>query len=414
MNVFWKSASSQALFPKDRIKSRITLKFRDEANGKAYNNFFITSVRRTLIELGICNLSILVLFLGASIIIGVLLKKPDGIPVKMMYIAVPAQIAVTCAWVFLSLRFPKLRGYAGMVPTLEWIVFLTEYVCYGKKEFVLPPGSILIYMSVIIYGSLLSNMWIKPSISFLLGNIYFITRTLTNLRFNEHTSKTEFILTIACICGITSWTFYFFDLKFRRDFLDIMDKDETQKFTSFFLEHIPIGIAIYNTKGIVFINSEFRKAFTLKESIPQDRLTNDVNINVFSKLINVDSKTSLLNEIQTQTNFNYKVYSFGNQEFKVVPKVSEYSKNNFNILCFFDVTEIKKLEKEKVEKRLQTTLMATMSHELRTPLNGIIGNVKSIKDSSSTSVYQSEISSIDSCSTILLMKVNDMLVNSII
>jgi two-component system capsular synthesis sensor histidine kinase RcsC len=79
------------------------------------------------------------------------------------------------------------------------------------------------------------------------------------------------------------------------------------------------------------------------------------------------------------------------------------------VLCFFDVTEIKKLEKEKVEKKLQTTLMATMSHELRTPLNGIIGNIKSIKESASTA-YQSEISSIDSCSSMLLMKVNDMLV----
>jgi signal transduction histidine kinase len=74
--------------------------------------------------------------------------------------------------------------------------------------------------------------------------------------------------------------------------------------------------------------------------------------------------------------------------------------------------KIKKLEKQKVEKKLQTTLMATMSHELRTPLNGIIGNVKSIKETVSNA-YQTEILSIESCSNMLLMKVNDMLVNTL-
>jgi signal transduction histidine kinase len=129
-------------------------------------------------------------------------------------------------------------------------------------------------------------------------------------------------------------------------------------------------------------------------------------------LLNVESKLSLQNEINNNADFEYKIYSFENQEFKIVHKISEYSQNQYNVLCFFDVNEIKKLEKEKVDKTLQTTLMATMCHELRTPLNGIIGNIKSIKESA-RNAYQTEISSIESCSTMLLMKVNDMLVNTL-
>ena len=414
MRIFDK-APSLTLFPKDRIKSRISLRFTDAENNKAFNNFFITALKPIIIELEICNFVVLFLLLAIAIILGEIVKTKSGFPYKLLYIAIPIQTALTFLLLFLSFRYPKIRAHVGMIQMVEWIVFMTEYICYGKQEFILPPGGIIIYMCSVLYGTLMTDMWIKSSIAFVTGNVYFLIRILTKLQFNQTTTNIEVILVIVSLCAMASWTFYFFDLKFRRDFLEMMDKDQMKKFTSFFMEELPIGLVICSNNSIIFINAEFKRTFHIEDAASTEpihsSLTTEVHNHVFTKLLNPDSKTSLLQDINDHKNFDYKIYKFGTQEFKIVYKTSEYSQSPCNVLCFFDVTEIKKLEKEKIEKRLQNTLMATMSHELRTPLNGIIGNIKSIKETAGNQ-YQNEISSINSCSSMLLMKVNDMLVNS--
>jgi hypothetical protein len=414
--LFLNKSVHQQFFPKDRIKSRVTLSFKDECTQSSYKTFFNNGILSAHMKIGIFTFGVLLFLLGFVIISGVLLHKKDGYPYKMCYIGVPLLIASTFLWFFLPLRFDNIRGYTGTLPILCWLIFLTEYICHDRVIWAIPPGGIIIFMASIIYGTTLCDLWLKPSISFILGIIYFAIRCLTKLQL-VNINKVEFILSMISICFASCYIFYFLDLKYRRDFLEMIDKNEMERFTSFFLEHIPIGVVIYSKKEIQFVNSEFGNIFNIKSTkLPiykaQNSIADSLKKEVFSKLYNMETNANLLEEIDCdQVTFDNKIYSYENQDIKISPKTTVYYQTTFNILCFFDVTELRKLEKEKIAKKLQTTLMATMSHELRTPLNGIIGSIKSIKDLDCTKSYRKELTTIDSCSSILLMKVNDMLVD---
>ena len=70
-----------------------------------------------------------------------------------------------------------------------------------------------------------------------------------------------------------------------------------------------------------------------------------------------------------------------------------------------------KAEQEKSENKEQTTYIATISHELRTPLNGIIGTVSLMLGSKiDTAELQENLEIIFSCSQMLLMLINNVIV----
>jgi hypothetical protein len=186
MHIFGKQPT-QISFPKNRIRSKITLRFCDPAIEESYSNLFITTVKPIIITAGIWNFVVLLLILLIAIIVGEVLKSVNSLPYKLCDISVPIQIFITGVWMLLPLRIPKLRSYAGIVPIIEWLVFLTEYVCYGNKELILTSVSIVIYMAILMFGSLLCNMWMASATSFILGSIYFVTKdTHQNYIFCEY------------------------------------------------------------------------------------------------------------------------------------------------------------------------------------------------------------------------------------
>ncbi len=83
----------------------------------------------------------------------------------------------------------------------------------------------------------------------------------------------------------------------------------------------------------------------------------------------------------------------------------------------WDITEIKKTERELIEARvkaeesdrLKSAFLANMSHEIRTPLNAIVGFSKLLSAAESEAEKQQFVEIIDSNSELLLQLINDIL-----
>ncbi len=83
----------------------------------------------------------------------------------------------------------------------------------------------------------------------------------------------------------------------------------------------------------------------------------------------------------------------------------------------WDITEMKRTEKELIEARikaeqsdkLKSAFLANISHEIRTPLNSIVGFSKLIADVSDDEERQDYINIIDSNTTLLLQLISDIL-----
>ena len=297
---------------------------------------------------------------------------------------------------------------------IVWTSFCTEYTTISRTYWILPPVSITLFIACLLYGIMLCDSWIKSSIAALACCLYFSIRTTLKLKLMSVTYA-EIALSFIVIFCFMCWAYYMFDSRNRYDFLTINYEEQITSFTSFFMEQLPIGILVKQDGVFTFPNHEFGSIFKIVDTFPMYNPTGPKCIKIMDILQNIitaeNADKSLLSEIAQMKENTERAcfYKFNEQDIRMIIKKANYCKKNVEILCFTDITQLRKLERDKIAKMYQTTLMATMSHELRTPLNGVICTAKLLKEKTPKELY-TDVSVIESCGTQLLMKVNDMLV----
>lgn len=340
------------------------------------------------------------------------MQSNNGYPYGLLYYAVPIKIVLTLIWFLLPLRITFLRSYVGIVPIVSWLIFFAEYMCYERALWILPPGGIILFISCFLYGNMLCGSWMASSASFICGMVYFTVRTGTKLSLVSLTLA-ELCLSMGFLIVFAVWMFYFNDFKSRIDFLDLYDKIEVTKFGKYFMEQIPIATMICSDEQILFANQEIKAMFNIEGIMfPVYNTDNTTSHQLSSFLFNLRNESTGDTFSASLKKCNYAVEGiFTNQinYYKILSKNTNYGNKICQIYCILDITKQRQLEIIRFTKQLQTSFMATMSHELRTPINGIMGAIKELREKLANNEYDTQISTLDTCTTILLYKVNDML-----
>ena len=205
------------------------------------------------------------------------------------------------------------------------------------------------------------------------------------------------------------------DMTEQKQLLIKVEENEKRLKTLLEISPIAVRVATQNGENVIFANSAYIKMINSEHNNivgknPKDYYVNPFDYNNIRERLNAGG--TILN----------KLVHLNIPESKTEWALASYTQIEFNgemaiLGWFFDVTEMKKLERNLIEARRQaeqanqskSEFLANMSHEIRTPLNGVIGLTDLTLQTDLTNVQRDYLIKAKQSSRALLNVLNDIL-----
>jgi PAS domain S-box-containing protein len=197
----------------------------------------------------------------------------------------------------------------------------------------------------------------------------------------------------------------------------ILELEKSEQKLKYLLEISPIAVrvAVNNGQEVIFANQAYSELI----KVPMDEILRVNPINYYANQKDYEEiKLKLSNNITIVNKLvHLKIPNSGTEW-----ALASYAKIQFEgqesvLGWFFDITEIKNLEKNLIEARYQSEqanrakseFLANMSHEIRTPLNGVIGLTDLTLETELNSTQRDYLLKAKQSSKALLNVLNDIL-----
>ena len=274
-----------------------------------------------------------------------------------------------------------------------WIPYITFWIYFGILSFMnWRRHALLLYFTIFVFIILVNIYYDKVSIIlyisiFLVGTMYWIVLAFISFKMKEliimvKTNK-DLIHTIQTILqvfpeGVIIRSLDETSKQTILKFANNIAKNEFAAVPKTEWENSGVNIKLIDIQNVSQDSETYR-------SISLDKFLSEQEINVVEEdvewaeqMIKVKHPSDRLQRALVRDNESdeYKDESYFNV--KTIRASWECNKESF-MHVFINTTEVKRLEKEKANRKYQHMMFASLSHELRTPLNAFLNSLNLIQ-----------------------------------